>query len=521
MSRGLDARRMMVVAALVGWPVDGLRASEPEITNPPPGWIVTFRTGESLTLRDWSLLEGELRGESILGAARVPLAAVESVKRPVNGRIRVEDDFDANLPGEYSRERLVKTPVRTAPQSLAIGPPGLAASWRVNPPLLAGRLELWFHDDAVIRPRRRWQVELVGDADAAAVAIELGAERASYSVRVGASEIVQKGAFARRPGWHRLVVHFDKSELLVTIDGAELVGRVRKGLPSAISHARIRVFGPEGSSDAMAHVDDLVITATTATINRLAVPDQTAVIDGWGDAWHGELVSATSAEIVLRPSHGDPFRLMGRDVVEIVFPSAAAPASEWKAPFGSLTFPGGRLEVEQRQMDEEFGFHHPLLGARRLAKSQVIQWAPSSLMARRVAPLTPAHLGGKLVSGFRRPLPDGLSVDIPLKLLPGDALIEVKVRGLEGESSGGPFAELLKAGKMRTVVSLDGKAFDYLNRHAAGPSDQIQILRVRLPDVVRGGGDHILRFSQSPEEEGPTDEVEILGLAILEEANRP
>ncbi len=94
-----------------------------------------------------------------------------------------------------------------------------------------------------------------------------------------------------------------------------------------------------------------------------------------------------------------------------------------------------------------------------------------------------------------------------------------------GEAQGLEFSNLVRAGELRTKVSMNGKEFDYINRHISTRNEKPERIRLPIPAGLLRAGENRLKIVQSGTSNNPNylDDLGIVGIAldITEAADQP
>jgi hypothetical protein len=132
---------------------------------------------------------------------------------------------------------------------------------------------------------------------------------------------------------------------------------------------------------------------------------------------------------------------------------------------------------------------------------------------------SPHHLGNRPAEDLDPPQPEGPTLDVPftLPVLPdGEAVLLLDVVQVIGETGNLDFSDLVKRGELRTVVLMNGKPFDTLNRHIRNRNDVPARVRLPIPSGALRSGANVLRFEQAGKKDDPRvlDNLGLLKMAV-------
>jgi hypothetical protein len=131
----------------------------------------------------------------------------------------------------------------------------------------------------------------------------------------------------------------------------------------------------------------------------------------------------------------------------------------------------------------------------------------------------PHHLGNRAADDLDPPRGEGPTLEIRFSLqeVPsGEAALLLDVVQVIGETGNLDFSDLVKQGELRTIVMMNGRPFDTLNRHISTRNDVPARIRLPIPAGVLKAGENVLRFEQAGMKDDPRvlDSLGILNMAV-------
>ena len=483
--------------------------------------------------------------ESSAGAAVSVLrgGARGLVQRP--GEIQVIEEGFESIDGTRWAENgdpdIVNEPRVAGRHSLKLPAGGSSMTARLADPIGTGRLDVSFHDDGLVVAGQQWFLDLFfqGPAGPETVRSVLGWAEESLAVESPRGPALAVQRLARKAGWHRLSVRFGPSETEISVDGNDLAHG--KGPSGPLAEVRLATFSlgkAEPPAQLAAHFDDLRLVRFPEPAGALEVDAaQDEVRLASGDQVFGT-IRAVDADRVTLFVQGREVRLRWSEVAGLYFrrvPVQSQPVSgllvrlEWRAAPGNDT----------RDLDQAEGaltavtaagltLDVPYVGPLTVPRDRLLRLKVEGPGERIVIDPTAHHLGNDIVSmppALDPPQPEGgvLEQTFALVKVPaGPAFLALDVVQVSGEASGLPFSNLVKEGYLRTNVSLNGTAFDYLNRHITTKNEGVERVRLPIPAGLLQPGKNRVRFEQKGTANNPNylDDLGILGMALEFEPER-
>jgi hypothetical protein len=509
------------------------------VPGPPP-----FRFEIGADQRISGRLGGVDRGAGLLldgpggAAVKVARGALRSVvQRP--GEVQVFQDGFESLDDpqwvEVGEPALDREPRLLGERSLRIAAGGTALTHRLGEPLVAGKLELAYYDTGASAAGNQWFADLFfrGPAGPESVRAVLGWSEESLAVESsgGLSLAVQR--LARKAGWHRLTVRFGPERTEVSVDGDELAHG--KGPAGPLLEVRLASY-VSGKSPVPAglagHVDDLRLARfaePAASVELDPTQDEARLTSG--DQLFGDLVAADPRRVALS--------VLGREVTlswaEVSGLYLRRAPAQGRVVEGTLvrvawrsSAEGGANEVDQVEgalaglSDTALGLATPYAGTLTIPRDRLVRLTVRGHGRRLVIDPSPHHLGNQLSRTpplLDPPQPENgpLLRTFTLDSVPeGPAYLVLDVIQVIGEASGGPFAQEVREGNLRTSVKLNGRPVDYLNRHVTSSNETPERVRLAVPAGLLRAGKNELRVEQSGRASEPDelDDMGLLGIAL-------
>jgi hypothetical protein len=240
-------------------------------------------------------------------AVALPRPLVRSVMQPRGLLTFMEDDFESDLQAWKltGTPALNRTEHRSGEQSLLLDRPGQAAEFRLAQPLPAGRVGISFFDTGKHRGRQ-WQVDFAFQrgAEAQFLRVLVGGE-ATYRVE-SPGPADESARLARRNGWHRLAVEFDREAALVAVDH-DVLWSGRLGAGFALTKVRLACGATQGQGlgEGVAFFDDFTLARAVEDLrHERADPSQDEVWLRCGDQLLGSVVRADRRAVELEARYG-------------------------------------------------------------------------------------------------------------------------------------------------------------------------------------------------------------------------
>ncbi len=517
-----------------------LQSSEPPASSLPP--LFQVRVGES------ARISGQLRAvreravtlavpwqSAAVSVARPGVQAL--LQRPGEARVFVEE-FELIDAGRWSvtgkpepfagSEGGVRRGVK-----LPAGEASLVR--RLDEPLLAGRLEFSFRDEARVVAGRRWKLELTfrGPGGPATVRVVLGWDEESLAVESpdGPSLSVQR--LARTAGPHRLAVRFGPEQIELSVDGKELA--YGKGPAGPLETIRIATSStaagdpPEGLAGVVGEVQLVRFAEVPASLEIDPSQDEARLVVG--DQLYGTIRKGDPERVAIDVDER-PVSLDWGEVAGLFFrrePAAGAVIEgpqarvEWRASPGNsprdVDFAEGAvIALTDSAITLSTSFSGTLSIPRdRLTRLRILE--PGRLQV-----LDPAahHLGDNISASsplLDPPLPEGGVLERTFEVKDIGAMrswLVLDVVQVVGETAGTPYSNLVQRGELRTNLSINGKPIDYLNRHITTSNETPERVRIPIPPGALKAGKNVLRIEQTGTKNSPNelDDLGILQIAI-------
>ncbi len=455
-----------------------------------------------------------------------------------------QDSFESLDPARWGlvgEPRLVEAPTLAGRKALAIPAGGSAVTWRLPSPVASGRLEVAFHDPGGIVPGQQWFVDLLfrGPGGDESVRMLLDAGEEGLAVLTSGEHALAVQRLARKPGWHRLGVRFGP-ETELAVDGDELAhGRARGGplLEIRLANQASGAGGPP--KDLAVTFDDLRLVRMLEPIGGLDVEpgtDDVRLVDG--DQIFGKLLTADVDALALRVD-GRDLTLPWTDVAALRFRRPSAPSRMIEGLLVRLDWrssPG----IEPRDLDQAEGalltvtdaaltLATPYAGDLTIPRDRLRALKVQGQGRRIVLDPSAHHLGNEVAKEplmLDPPWPEGgtLEQTFTLDRVPeGAPAIVMDVVQVVGEANSPPFSEMVRKGEIRTNVKLNGRLFDYLNRHITTRNEVPDRIRLPIPPGLLKPGANTLRIEQVGKANDPEelDDLGILTIAIEFTPARP
>ncbi|MGP0062952.1 MAG: hypothetical protein ACLQGP_05025 [Isosphaeraceae bacterium] len=508
------------------------------LAGAPPFHILVGETAQlSGTLRELTrdslrLAVGWQSGEVAL--SRRCVQAI--VQRPGEARV-LADGFETLDTSRWSiagKTELVNEPRLGERKSLRLGAEGASLVHNLEEPLASGRLELAFLDEGAIAAGSECVVESTfrGPAGPTAIRIILGWSEESLAVESPSGLQVQR--LARTPGWHRLSLRFGPDQTEISVDGKELAhGRGPGGPLAKIKLATQSGLASPPKSMA-AHFDDLQLIRFAEPPASLEVDisqDEARLVIG--DQLYGEIQGADPRRVVMAVD-GKLVSLPWGEVSGLYLRRIPTPGTpiegllvraQWRSAPGDrptdVDFAEGSLLA---QSPSSLTLATPYSGTLTIPRNDLRRLVVLGRGRRLVIDTSAHHLGDEISVSpplLDPPRPEGLALDRTVELaeLPErPAELVLDVIGVISESGDSAFSQQVRNGELRTDVSINGRRFDYLNRHIKSTTNDVpERIRIPIPREVLHGGKNSMRIevtgSGNPDSRR-YDDVGILQIAL-------
>jgi hypothetical protein len=435
------------------------------------------------------------------------------------------DDSEWARQGELALDDQRRRDGRT---SLRVPSAATSLSYALPEPLESGWFSVAFHHGGQTAEGVRWFVELgfrEQDGRTAPIRAVLG-----WSMDTPAVESPEGPALAVQrlilgEGWHTLSAQFDRDRLELAIDGASLA---RGPTPSG-RLAEIRIASERqgtDSADLTAHLDDLRLVRRVQPPRSVQVdPEQDDARLINGDQLFGRLLQADRRQILLEMD-GHRVPLEWSEVASLRFRRDLIPGEplsgllarlEWSAGTGqNLDRAEGVLTSVSQQ---GFTLQTPYAGELMVPGDQMRRLEVLGQGTRLVLDPTPHHLGDQYMENLDPPQPEGgtFQLQFHLQRVPDSpALLALDVFEVAGEADSLPYAEFIRNKELRTNVVLNGRLFDYLNRHVRDQNETVTRIGIPIPPGLLQVGENRLRFEQTGKLKEPTflDDMGLLEIAL-------
>ncbi|MDR3636261.1 MAG: hypothetical protein P4L84_20835 [Isosphaeraceae bacterium] len=428
-------------------------------------------------------------------------------------------------------------------RSLRIAAGGTALTHRLAEPLVAGKLELAFHDDGTTAPGQQWFADLFfrGATGPESLRAILGWSEESLAVESSGGLALAVQRLARKPGWHRLSVRFSPERTEVAVDGDELAHG--KGPSGPLGEIRLASYatGKSGPPAGLAgHFDDLRLARFAEPAASVEIdPSQDEARLTSGDQLFGALQSADSRRVVMSVL-GRDVPLSWGEVSSLYFRRAAVPGRPVEGVLVRVAWrafaEGGAGDVDQVEgalvgvTDAALTVATPYAGTLAVPRDRVVRLSVQGHGRRLVIDSAAHHLGNQLSRTpplLDPPQPESgpFVRSFTLEQVPErPAYIALDVVQVIGEASGGGFAQEVRDGALRTNVKLNGQLVDYLNRHITSSNETPERVRLQVPGGLLRAGKNELRIEQTGRANEPEelDDMGVLGIALeFDAAGKP
>jgi hypothetical protein len=505
-----------------------------------PPFRLDLGLGQRLSGRLGAVGDATVRLDDGPGGPSVTLArpgVLAVVQRPGEAQV-LHDDFeslDASRWSEVGEPEVVKDVRALGEHSLRLPAGGASVTCRLPEPVGSGRLEAAFHDTGVVAPGQQWFVDLLfrGPAGPEPVRAVLGWAEETLGVESPSGPALAVQRLPRKQGWHRLSVRFGPDQTEIAVDGNELAHG--KGPEGPLIEIRVATYSTGKTSPPprlAGYVDDLRLAALAEPVGGLEVdPTQDEVRLVQGDQVFGTVRSADADRVILRVL-GKDVALPWSEVAGLYFRRAAVPARpiggllvrlEWRSAPGND--PGDIDQVEgalTSVSDKSVSLVTPYAGVLTIPRDRLRRLRVVGRGRRLVLDPTAHHLGNEITAKepmLDPPQPEGgvLERSITLESVPeGPAAVVLDVVQVVGESSTADFADEVRRGGLRTILKVNGKTVDYLNRHITSRNETPERIRLAIPAGVLKAGVNRLRIEQQGRANDPKelDDLGVLCVAL-------
>jgi hypothetical protein len=404
-------------------------------------------------------------------------------------------------------------------------------------PLVAGRLEILFLDEATVAASSRWTLALTfrGSNGPAILRVVLGWAEESLAVESTEGPALAVQRLSRSRGWHRLTLRFGTEQTEIAVDGKELAHG--KGPPGPLDAIGLETH----SSGAGAVPAELAGIVGEIHLVRFAEPPASLEIDPsqdevrlvLGDQLYGTITSA-DAEHVTIAVDATPVTFKWSEVAGLYFRRAPAPGASVEGQLGRIEWTAAPSEPNQpRELDHAEGaitaisgttvtLQTPYAGTLTIPRDRLVLLQVRERGSQRVLDPSAHHLGDNISTTpplLDPPVPEGglLERYFELQTIPAaPAFLVLDVVQVVGETAGLPYSNLVQKGELRTYVAVNGKRIDYINRHISTSNETPERVRLRVPAELLKTGKNIVRIEQTGIANDPTwfDDLGILEISL-------
>ncbi|SIO61140.1 hypothetical protein SAMN05444166_6654 [Singulisphaera sp. GP187] len=512
----------------------------PEPTAGSPPFQVDLGLGRRISGR-LGLVDGkQVRLDESSAGGRVSIArsGVRSVVQRL-GEMQIFDDGFETLNGKrwvlIGDPEIANEPKMAGEHSLRIPAGGTSVTRRLDEPVAAGRLELAFYDSGAIEPDQHCFVDLLfrSPADPVTVRVILGWSEESLSVESPGGPALAVQRLARKAGWHRLSLRFGPEQTEIAVDGNDLAHG--KGPGGSLVEVRLATSnagrGP-APNGLKAYFDDLRLVRFSEGGMGLEVdPTQDEIRLSGGDQVFGTIVQADAGAIKLRVDPNE-IQMPWSEVAGLQFRRVAGQSEpidgtwlriDWRAAPGDDPLDLDRIDgALVSHTATGLTLEVPFVGRFTVARNRLRRLEVLGRGRRIVVDATAHHLGNEIVASplpLDPPQPEGRTLERAIELAdvpPGAAFLSLDVVQVAGESAGLPFFSFVKDGEIRTNVSINGRPFDYLNRHITSKNETAERIQLPIPAGLLHPGRNLLRIDQIGTKLDPNnlDDLGVLEIAV-------
>jgi hypothetical protein len=450
------------------------------------------------------------------------------------------DGFELMDPARWSHvgdPKVEPEPRLAGERSLRLGADGSAITAKLAEAVSQGRLELAYHDTDEVVAGASWFVDLLfrGEGGPETVRAVLGWSEESLGVSSSGGPVLAVQRLARRTGWHRLEVRFGPDSTELAVDGDALARG--KGMTGPLVEVRIgtSLTGERPPAKVAAHVDDfrLVRIASVVTSAETDPGQDEARLVG-GDQVFGSIPRADPRDVTMIVL-GSTIQLPWSQVAALHFRRTSRPSREvegllcrleWRSAPGDDPRDLDQAEGALVRADSEaFALETPYAGTIVVPRDRLRKVVVEATGRRLVIDPTAHHLGDEVSTKGHEmldpPQPEGGQLEraFSLEQTPGagqSAQLVMDVVQVVGEAQGLEFSNLIRAGELRTKVSINGKEFDYINRHISSRNEKPERIRLPVPSGLLKAGENKVKVIQTGTSNDPNylDDLGIVGIAL-------
>ncbi|HEY2159096.1 MAG TPA: hypothetical protein VGH33_25940, partial [Isosphaeraceae bacterium] len=450
------------------------------------------------------------------------------------------DGFESIDPTRWSLvgdPKVEPEPRLAGERSLRLGADGSAITARLAEPVSQGRLELAYHDTDEVVAGASWFVDLLfrGEGGPETVRAVLGWSEESLGVSSTGGPVLAVQRLARKPGWHRLEVRFGHDSSELSVDGDSLARG--KGTTGPLVEVRIGTsLAPERpAAKVAAHVDDFRLVRIASVVTSAETDpgqDEARLVEG--DQVFGSIPGADARGVTMVVL-GSRIPLPWSQVAALQFRRAPRPSREvegllcrieWRSAPGDDPRDLDQAEGALVRADAEaFTLETPYAGTLVVPRDRLRKLVVEAIGRRLVIDPTAHHMGDEVTTRGHEmldpPQPEGGQLEraFPLERPPSagqSAQLVMDVVQVVGEAQGLEFSNLIRAGELRTKVSINGKEFDYINRHISSRNEKPERIRLPIPAGLLKAGENKLKIIQTGTSKDPNylDDLGIVGIAL-------
>jgi hypothetical protein len=472
----------------------------------------------------------------------LPRPGVQAVlQRPGVAQVFV-DNFETLEPSRWSmsgKVSLVDEPHASERRSLRIPAGGASLVHNLEEPLSAGRLDLAFHDDALVSAGQKWSIDLTfrGPVGPSLVRVVPGWSDESVALESPSGPALPVQRLARSKGWHRFALQFGPEKTEISVDGKDLAhGRGPEGPLISIG---LTSWAPAEGTPALdpsrtpaCHIDDLQLVRFAeppASYEMDITQDEARLVVG--DQLFGGVVKADSLRVAMTVL-GEAVSLPWAQLAGIHFrrvPAQGAPVEgllarvEWRsAPggdSGDLDYAEGAITaVSDRAITLATPYSGILSIPRPLLRRLLIQGTGR----RYVIDATAHHLGDEISISppvLNPPEPEGgvLERSIELAEAPGGPwFLVLDVVQVVDENNDDKFSARVRNGEFRTNAIVNGQRIDYVNRHIKTKNETPERVTMAIPAGLLHPGKNTIRLelTGAAEKDTQLDDLGVLQMAL-------
>jgi hypothetical protein len=420
--------------------------------------------------------------------------------------------------------------------SLRLEADGSAVTARLAEPVAQGRLELAYQDTAAVVPGAQWFVDLLfrGETGPETIRAVLGWAEDSLGVSSTGGPVLAVQRLARKPGWHRLEVRFGPDGAAVAVDGNALAHG--KGPTGSLVEVRLAtsLAGDRPPAPVAAHVDEFRlarVASVTSSSEADPAQDEARLIEG--DQIFGSIPRADAQGVTLDVL-GKSLTLPWSRVASLDFRRVPRPSREvngllcrleWRSAPGDDPRDLDQAEGALVRADADaFTLETPYAGTLVIPRDRLRKITIQGRGRQLVIDPTSHHLGDEVSKApemLDPPQPEGSQLErtFTLQEAPKEgysASLVMDVLQVVGEAQGLQFSNLIRAGELRTKVYLNGKEFDYLNRHISTRNETPERIRLPIPRALLKAGENRVKIVQTGTSNDPNyfDDLGVLGIAL-------